>query len=104
MAKCAGDMSFSAAKSYGIEVWMPYLGRYREISCCSNFADFQARRVQACWRGPETATPEVVHTLSGSISLGYLLFAVMENYQQIDGSISVPEALKLYVHGPKSDD
>lgn len=101
MAKCAGDMSFSAAKSYGIEVWMPSLARYREVSCCSNFVDFQARRVQAYWRGPETATPEVVHTLSGSISLGYLLFAVMENYQRIDGSISTPKIIRPYMYDAK---
>jgi len=97
---CTGDMGFSAAKTYDIEVWLPGQGRYREISSCSNMGDFQARRMQARWRNPETGKPELVHTLNGSgLAVGRTLVAVMENYQQADGSIEVPQALQPYMGG-----
>ena len=96
---CAGDTGFSSSKTYDIEVWLPGAGAYREISSCSNFQDFQARRLQARWRNPETGKPELVHTLNGSgLAVGRTLIAVMENYQQADGSIKVPEALKRYIN------
>ena len=95
---CAGDTGFSSSKTYDIEVWLPGASAYREISSCSNFQDFQARRLQARWRNPETGKPELVHTLNGSgLAVGRTLIAVMENYQQADGSIKVPEALKRYI-------
>jgi seryl-tRNA synthetase len=94
-----GDMGFSSAKTYDIEVWLPSQERYREISSCSNFEDFQARRMQARWRNPETGKPELVHTLNGSgLPLGRTLVAVLENYQQADGSVIVPEALRPYLN------
>ncbi|MGD8483883.1 MAG: serine--tRNA ligase [Thioalkalispiraceae bacterium] len=97
---CAGDMGFSAAKTYDIEVWLPAQDTYREISSCSNFEDFQARRMKARWRNPETGKPELVHTLNGSgLAVGRTLVALMENYQQADGSIKVPEALRGYMGG-----
>jgi seryl-tRNA synthetase len=97
---CAGDLGFSAAKTYDLEVWLPGQQKYREISSCSNFLDFQARRMQARWRNPETGKPELVHTLNGSgLAVGRTLVAVMENYQQVDGGIRVPEALKSYMGG-----
>ncbi len=97
---CAGDLGFSAVKTYDLEVWLPGQGRYREISSCSNMGDFQARRMQARWRNPETGKPELVHTLNGSgLAVGRTLVAVMENYQQSDGSIVVPEALRPYMGG-----
>ncbi|MEJ2142161.1 MAG: serine--tRNA ligase [Gammaproteobacteria bacterium] len=97
---CAGDMGFSAAKTYDIEVWLPAQDTYREISSCSNFEDFQARRMKARWRNPETGKPELVHTLNGSgLAVGRTLVAVMENYQQADGSIKVPGVLKPYMGG-----
>jgi seryl-tRNA synthetase len=97
---CTGDLGFSAAKTYDIEVWLPGQDTYREISSCSNFEDFQARRLQARWRNPETGKPELVHTLNGSgLAVGRTLVAVMENYQQEDGSIRVPEVLKPYMGG-----
>jgi len=97
---CTGDIGFSAAKTYDIEVWLPAQNTYREISSCSNFEDFQARRLQARWRNPETGKPELVHTLNGSgLAVGRTLVAVMENYQQADGSIVVPDALKPYMGG-----
>lgn len=97
---CAGDIGFSAAKTYDLEVWLPGQGKYREISSCSNFLDFQARRMQARWRNPETRKPELAHTLNGSgLAVGRALVAVMENYQQADGSIVVPEALRPYMGG-----
>ena len=97
---CTGDMGFSATKTYDIEVWLPGQERYREISSCSNMGDFQARRMQARWRNPETGKPELVHTLNGSgLAVGRTLVAVMENYQQADGSIAVPEALRPYMGG-----
>ncbi len=97
---CTGDLGFSAAKTYDIEVWLPGQDTYREISSCSNFEDFQARRLQARWRNPETGKPELVHTLNGSgLAVGRTLVAVMENYQQADGSIRVPDVLKPYMGG-----
>ena len=97
---CGGDIGFSAARTYDIEVWVPSQGKYREISSCSNFRDFQARRLKARWRNPETGKPELVHTLNGSgLAVGRTLLAVLENYQQADGSVAVPEALKPYLGG-----
>jgi seryl-tRNA synthetase len=97
---CTGDLGFSSSKTYDLEVWLPSQQTYREISSCSNFHDFQARRLQARWRNPETGKPELVHTLNGSgLAVGRTLLAVMENYQQADGSILVPEALKPYMGG-----
>lgn len=97
---CGGDIGFSAAKTYDLEVWLPGQGKYREISSCSNTRDFQARRMQARWRNPETGKPEFVHTLNGSgLAVGRALIAVMENYQQADGSIRVPDVLKPYMGG-----
>jgi seryl-tRNA synthetase len=96
----AGDTSFSSAKTYDLEVWLPGQGRYREISSCSNFEAFQARRMQARWRNPETGKPEPVHTLNGSgVAIGRALIAVMETYQQPDGSLEIPEALAPYMGG-----
>ena len=97
---CGGDMGFGAIKTYDIEVWLPSQQKYREISSCSNCGDFQARRMQARWRNPETGKPELVHTLNGSgLAIGRTLLAVMENYQQEDGSISIPEVLLPYMGG-----
>lgn len=97
---CAGDTGFSSSKTYDLEVWLPGQQKYREISSCSNFQDFQARRLQARWRNPETGKPELVHTLNGSgLAAGRTLIAVMENYQNEDGSITVPEALRPYMGG-----
>ncbi|MES9971074.1 MAG: serine--tRNA ligase [Candidatus Thiodiazotropha sp.] len=97
---CTGDIGFSSTKTYDLEVWLPGQNRYREISSCSNFIDFQARRMQARWRNPETGKPELVHTLNGSgLAVGRTLVAVMENYQQADGSITVPEVLRGYMGG-----
>ncbi|GIX35652.1 MAG: serine--tRNA ligase [Lysobacteraceae bacterium] len=97
---CTGDMGFSASKTYDLEVWLPSQGTWREISSCSNCGDFQARRMQARWRNPETGKPELVHTLNGSgVAVGRALIAVMENYQNRDGSIDVPEALAPYMGG-----
>ena len=97
---CTGDMGFSAQKTYDLEVWLPAQNTYREISSCSNCGDFQARRMQARWRNPETGKPEPVHTLNGSgVAVGRALIAVMENYQNEDGSIDVPEVLRPYMGG-----
>ena len=97
---CAGDTGFSAAKTYDLEVWLPGQDRYREISSCSNCEDFQARRMHARWRNPKTGKPEAVHTLNGSgVAAGRALIAVMENYQQGDGSVVVPEVLRPYMAG-----
>ncbi len=97
---CAGDTGFSARKTYDLEVWLPGQNKYREISSCSNFGDFQARRMKARWRNPETGKPELLHTLNGSgLAVGRTLVAVVENYQQADGSIRIPEALKPYMAG-----
>ena len=97
---CTGDMGFSAAKTYDIEVWLPGQGAYREISSCSNCSDFQARRMKSRVRNPETGKTELVHTLNGSgLAVGRTLIAVLENYQQRDGSIRIPEALRPYMGG-----
>ncbi len=97
---CTGDMGFSAAKTNDLEVWLPSQQRYREISSCSNCEGFQARRMKARWRNPETGKPEPLHTLNGSgVAVGRALVAVMENCQQADGSIKVPEALAPYMGG-----
>ncbi|MDH3947020.1 MAG: serine--tRNA ligase [Chromatiales bacterium] len=97
---CSGDTGFGAAKTYDIEVWMPSQQRYREISSCSNCTDFQARRMQARWRNPDTGKPELVHTLNGSgVAAGRALIAVLENYQNADGSIRVPQVLRPYMGG-----
>ena len=99
---CAGDMGFSAAKTYDIEVWLPGQGAYREISSCSNCSDFQARRMKARVRNAESGKNELVHTLNGSVlAVGRTLIAVLENYQQRDGSIKVPDALQPYMGGLK---
>ena len=99
---CAGDTGFSAAKTYDIEVWLPSQNCYREISSCSNFEDFQARRLQARWRNPATKKPELLHTVNGSgLAVGRTLVAVLENYQREDGSIVVPEVLHPYMNGLK---
>ena len=100
LALCTGDMGFGAAKTYDLEVWIPSQNKYREISSCSNCGDFQARRMQARYRNPETGKPELVHTLNGSgLAVGRTLVAVLENYQQADGTILVPDALKRYMGG-----
>ena len=97
---CAGDVGFSASKTFDIEVWLPAQDTYREISSCSNFMDFQARRLQARWRNPETGKPELLHTINGSgLAVGRTLVAIMENYQQADGSIEIPEILMPYMAG-----
>lgn len=97
---CGGDLGFSAAKTYDIEVWLPGQGKYREISSCSNMGDFQARRMKARWRNPETGKPELLHTLNGSgLAVGRALVAVLENYQTADGKVRIPEALQPYMGG-----
>jgi seryl-tRNA synthetase len=97
---CTGDMGFSAAKTFDLEVWLPSQQTYREISSCSNCTDFQARRMQARWRNPESGKVELVHTLNGSgVAVGRALIAVMENCQNADGSITVPEVLRPYMGG-----
>jgi len=97
---CAGDVGFSSSITYDLEVWLPGQNAYREISSCSCFTDFQARRMQARWRNPKTGRPELLHTLNGSgVAAGRALVAVMENYQQADGSIVVPKALHPYMGG-----
>jgi seryl-tRNA synthetase len=97
---CGGDLGFASTKTYDLEVWLPGQNTYREISSCSNMNDFQARRMQARWRNPETGKPELVHTLNGSgLAVGRTLIAIMENYQQADGSIRVPDVLQSYLHG-----
>ncbi len=97
---CTGDMGFNSEKTYDLEVWLPGQQAYREISSCSNCGDFQARRMLARWRNPETGKPDLVHTLNGSgLAVGRSLIAVMENYQQADGSIVIPEALQKYMGG-----
>ncbi len=100
---CAGDMGFSAARTYDIEVWVPSQNRYREISSCSNFRDFQARRLRTRRRHPETGKPELVHTLNGSgLAVGRTLLALVENFQQPDGSVLLPAALRPYMGGRAS--
>ena len=100
VALCAGDIGFGGAKTYDIEVWLPGQNKYREISSCSNCEAFQARRMQARWRNPETGKPEPLHTLNGSgVAVGRALVAVLENHQNADGSITVPAALRPYMGG-----
>ena len=100
VALCAGDIGFASAKTYDIEAWLPSQDRYREISSCSNCESFQARRMQARWRNPETGKPEPVHTLNGSgLAVGRTLIAVLENYQNEDGTVTVPEVLRPYLGG-----
>lgn len=97
---CGGDMGFGATKTYDLEVWVPSQDKFREISSCSLMGDFQARRMKARWRNPETGKPELLHTLNGSgLAVGRTLIAVLENYQQADGSIEVPEVLRPYMRG-----
>jgi seryl-tRNA synthetase len=97
---CGGDLGFSAAKTYDIEVWLPGQQQYREISSVSNMTDYQARRMMARWRNPETAKPELVHTLNGSgLAVGRTLVAVLENYQNADGSVRIPKVLQAYMGG-----
>jgi len=100
MVLCTGDIGFSSAKTYDLEVWLPGQGKYREISSCSNFESFQARRLKIRWRNPETKKPELVHTLNGSgLAVGRTLVAIMENYQQADSSILIPDVLRPYLPG-----
>jgi seryl-tRNA synthetase len=100
VALCAGDIGFGSTKTYDIEVWLPAQNKYREISSCSNCEAFQARRMQARWRNPETGKPEPLHTLNGSgVAVGRALVAVLENYQNADGSVTVPEVLRPYMGG-----
>ena len=102
---CTGDMGFGAAKTYDIEVWIPSQDQYREISSCSNCEAFQARRMKARWRNPDTGKPELLHTLNGSgVAVGRALVAVMENYQNQDGSISIPVVLQPYMQGAEKID
>ena len=97
---CGGDLGFASTKTYDLEVWLPGQDAYREISSCSNMTDFQARRMKARWRNPETGKPELAHTLNGSgLAVGRTLIAIMENYQQADGSIRIPDVLQPYMHG-----
>ena len=100
LALCAGDIGFGSAKTYDLEVWLPGQGKYREISSCSNCEAFQARRMQARWRNPETGKPEPLHTLNGSgVAVGRAMVAVLENYQNADGSVTVPTTLRPYMGG-----
>jgi seryl-tRNA synthetase len=100
VALCTGDLGFSSTKTYDLEVWLPGQGKYREISSCSNFQDFQARRMKARWRNPETGKPELLHTINGSgLAVGRTLVAVVENYQDEQGRIHIPEALQPYMGG-----
>ena len=100
MALATGDLGFSSAKTYDLEVWLPGQSAYREISSCSNFEAFQARRMKARWRNPETGKPELLHTLNGSgVAVGRAMVAVLENYQEADGSVVVPEVLRQYMGG-----
>jgi len=100
---CSGDVGFGARKTYDLEVWLPGQERYREISSCSNCGDFQARRMQARRRNPDSGKPELIHTLNGSgVAAGRALIAIMENYQQADGSIRVPAVLRAYMGGAET--
>jgi seryl-tRNA synthetase len=100
MLLCSGDTGQAAMKTYDLEVWLPGQGRYREISSCSNCGDYQARRMRARWRNPETGKPELVHTLNGSgVAAGRALVAILENYQQPDGSVAIPAALRPWMGG-----
>ncbi len=103
VALCAGDLGFASSKTYDLEVWLPGQKRYREISSCSNYLDFQARRMKARWRNPRTGKPELLHTLNGSgLAVGRALVAIMENHQDENGSIQVPAGLRTYMHGIKA--
>ena len=100
---CSGDIGFGSTKTYDIDVWLPGQQKYREISSCSNYIDFQARRMRARYRCPDSGKPELIHTLNGSgVAAGRALIAVMENYQQADGSITVPAVLQPYMGGLKT--
>jgi seryl-tRNA synthetase len=100
---CGGDIGFSAAKTYDVEVWLPGQDAYREISSVSNCTDFQARRMQARYRDPSTGKPELVHTLNGSgLAVGRTLIAILENYQQSDGSVEIPEVLIPYMNNKRT--
>jgi seryl-tRNA synthetase len=100
VALCAGDVGFGSAKTYDLEAWLPAQDRYREISSCSNYETFQARRMQARWRNPDGGKPELVHTLNGSaLAVGRTLVAVLENYQREDGAVVVPQVLRPYMGG-----
>ena len=97
---CGGDIGFGAAKTYDLEVWLPSQNTYREISSCSNYTDFQARRMQARWRNPVTGKPELVHTLNGSgLAIGRTLVAILENFQDKNGSVRIPDVLRPYMNG-----
>jgi seryl-tRNA synthetase len=97
---CAGDVGFGSHKTYDLEVWLPGQEAYREISSCSNYIDYQARRMQARFRNPDSGKPELLHTLNGSgVAAGRALIAIMENFQNEDGSVRVPEVLLPYMHG-----
>ena len=97
---CGGDIGFSARKTYDLEVWLPAQDTYREISSCSSFGDYQARRMQARWRNPASGKPELLHTLNGSgLAVGRTLVAILENYQQADGSVAIPQVLRPYLGG-----
>jgi len=97
---CGGDLGFGSAKTYDLEVWLPSQDCYREISSCSCFTDFQARRMQARWRNPATGKPELVHTINGSgLAVGRTLVAILENYQEADGRVRIPPVLASYMHG-----
>ncbi len=100
VALCAGDMGFSAAKTYDLEVWLPGQNKYREISSCSNFEAFQARRMLTRYRHPQTRKPELVHTLNGSgLAVGRTLVAIMENFQEGSGAVVIPDVLRPYMGG-----
>ena len=100
MMLCTGDLGFASSKTYDLEVWVPSQQTYREISSCSHFESFQARRMKARWRNPETGKPELVHTINGSgLAVGRTLLAIMENYQDERGYIGIPEALRAYMNG-----
>ena len=102
MTLCTGDMGFTSAKTYDIEVWMPSQDRYREISSCSNCLDYQARRANVKFRRSPKEKPEFVHTLNGSgLAVGRTVAAIIENYQQADGSVLIPDALRPYMGGAK---
>ncbi|MEM6583283.1 MAG: aminoacyl--tRNA ligase-related protein, partial [Pseudomonadota bacterium] len=97
---CGGDLGFSACKTYDLEVWLPAQDQYREISSCSSFGDYQARRMQARWRNPKTGKPELLHSLNGSgLAVGRTLVAILENYQRADGDVDMPEVLQPYLGG-----
>jgi seryl-tRNA synthetase len=103
LSLCTGDIGFSSAKTYDLEVWLPSGDSYREISSCSNFEDFQARRANIRFRRDAKAKPEFVHTLNGSgLAIGRTVAAILENYQQADGSVRIPDVLRPYMNGLES--